>query len=122
MWAAMGAAYFAFALLVPVLAAFQAESRLPICCRRGGAHHCQMADMGVLNIGNAVGVRADGHCPLWPHAAAVTLQQDFVMPAQQRLATAMLPAATLRLRNAELCRIARERQLQLRGPPALIFA
>ena len=105
-----------------MLAAFQAESHLPICCRRNGAHHCQMADMGVLNIGNAVGIRGDGHCPLFPRGVVAASAQDFVLTAQPSLATAMLPVATLRVRNAELSRIARERQLQLRGPPVVVIA
>jgi hypothetical protein len=119
-FSALGAVYFAFALLVPMLAAFQAESRLPICCRRSGAHHCVMGMGYKLDIGNAVGVSSDAHCPLYPRSMGVAATQEFVLTGKRSLAASLLPVAVVRVRNAELSRIARERQLQLRGPPTLV--
>jgi hypothetical protein len=107
--------YFTFALLAPMLSAFQAESRIPQCCRRNGAHHCMMN--GVLNIGNAVGISSLDHCPMWPHALAPANTQPFAVSDLQSHTADLLPVSTLRVHNAELGRIARERQLSLRGPP-----
>jgi hypothetical protein len=50
----------------------------------------------------------------------VAATQEFVLTGKRSLAASLLPVAVVRVRNAELSRIARERQLQLRGPPTLV--
>ncbi len=112
-----GALYFALALLAPVLFAYQAESQLPMCCRRNGAHHCMM---GRMDVGPGAGVSATGHCPAWPHALRAANTQAFVTTQEQTSSATLLQVAVVRVRNAELGRIARERQLSLRGPPTLV--
>jgi hypothetical protein len=117
LFCALGAAYFAFALLVPMLAAFQAESRVPLCCRRHGAHHCSM---GMTLPGE--NVTTAGHCPQWPRAVTTATTQDFVTRSAQTSIATLPLVALVRVRNADAGRIARERQLSLRGPPTILFA
>lgn len=54
-----------------------AERRLPVCCRRGGAHHCAMG----MSEGSS-GDRIREICPSFPHASAlVSHAQDWLFDA-----------------------------------------
>ena len=46
-----------------------AESRLPACCRRHGAHHCNMSSDEMGTVRGFPALQAPSHCPLFPHGA-----------------------------------------------------
>ena len=105
--------YFTFALLAPMLSAFQAESRIPQCCRRNGAHHCAM--LAASNGAPAVSAT----CPSFPQPSATA-------PATNVAALVPPPPATLLHRTTFTAsqraetqrRLSRERSRHKRGPPS----
>lgn len=61
------------------------DSSLPACCRRNGAHHCAMADEALARIASESGApafSAPSHCPLYPHAPAVTIAPVHALAAR----------------------------------------
>lgn len=59
--------------LGPLAAIFpaSAESRLPACCRRHGAHHCEMAAaQGYTRSNSGPVFGAPRHCPHYPSSLA----------------------------------------------------
>lgn len=98
-----------------------AESRLPACCRRHGAHHCAMAEMA-SQPNSRPAFAAPGHCPHYPDAlaASVTVADALTPP----------PAALLSLRSQNHARIASTvrvssaslRSRSSRAPPDYIFS
>jgi hypothetical protein len=102
----------------PIASAFASgpESKLPVCCRRDGKHHCaKPASAGTPLSGAAFGASSE-KCPLYPEASAPGCGSSFV-PSPGRTAalntvkqkftvwTAVRPG--LRLENAH----------SQRGPP-----
>lgn len=96
-----------------------AESRLPACCRRHGAHHCMMAvERMAFTPGSTPAVRAPLHCPCYPSAyTAVTASAGVLASSTFRMAVrfAAMPVPSLgrRAMHAAVgsCRFDR-------GPPA----
>jgi hypothetical protein len=113
-------ALFSFSLISPVVFASDADSKLPVCCRRNGKHHCaSMATQSASSSGPAV--RA-GRCPFFPAAEGV--------PANRTIALAGISLArfeqivshhTSALRAESLCHSSYSRADQMRGPPAFLF-
>jgi hypothetical protein len=111
-----GALYFVLALLVPLLSAYGAESKVPLCCRRSGLHHCA----GLARMGDGPAVSDANRCSQWPRAVAAQHRQEFSAQAGLALRAGAGADAMLRLRNAETSQMARERQFALRGPPVSV--
>jgi hypothetical protein len=103
-----------FALLAPLVLISQNNSGIPVCCRRSGAHHC--AEMAVT-VGNTPAASSGQHCPEWPRMIAASHTPVFVMASAPGAVTGLAPQDSIATRNAKALRIARERQLALRGPP-----
>lgn len=93
-----------------------ADSRLPLCCRREGNHHCAMA--GEESGGPMV---AAATCPLFPGLRALPAR-----PGTGLLGTAQSVAAQIAVdrltcpASEALCRISYSRTGQKRGPPTLL--
>jgi hypothetical protein len=99
-----------------------AESRLPVCCRRHGAHHCEMSDAKSSQAAGAISdsapsLRAPAHCSRYPGCMIATtgpveglLASPAALPVL--LATAHSPAA---VRAA--ARLSAMRARANRGPP-----
>jgi hypothetical protein len=111
-----------FAALLPA----SAESRLPACCRRHGAHHCAMSAEtaaaianGTLNGEPAFG--APSHCPYFPGYAVATAASDHALAAS----AVSLPVLLARAHSPAASRAAaRESQIRTRasrGPPASLL-
>ena len=72
------------ALLLPA----SAESRLPACCRRHGAHHCAMMGQMMQAASSATSLRAPSRCSEFPTgSAAATAPIDALSPT----VTAVMP-------------------------------
>lgn len=110
-------------LWMPALAALLPGSedvRLPLCCRRAGAHHCAM-DSG-QDAGSGTAVRASSRCSQFPAVLPATLARVFVAsttPAHwPALASGLYSSAARR----EAARAGRLRAQLDRGPPASLLA
>ncbi|MGA2249349.1 hypothetical protein [Terracidiphilus sp.] len=125
---------FGFASFAPLVQSSHV-SRLPICCRRSGAHHC--ASMGEMpedaaarivaassatNSGYAATIGALSHCPLYPGALHATLTSFFapapqhVVPAASQIAERIYAFSAVYLNSS--CFGAHA----VRGPPAAVLA
>jgi hypothetical protein len=111
-------AVFSFPLILPALIA-SAESSLPLCCRRGGTHHCGMTGEQQAADADATTRVLPAHCPLWP-GASMTARSRAAGPVAYGgtcsvLATQFDMAGPYEPRYGfELQRLRRER-----GPPRL---
>jgi hypothetical protein len=113
--------YLLALLFAPLWISAAQQSSLPACCRRAGAHHCAMS-MGAESASAADSANSDvisgvSQCPSWPQGFAPSHSQAFILIPAITVLAALVPQASLRLRHATLSRIARIRQLSLRGPP-----
>jgi len=96
LWAFLLLAVLSFPLALPVVFA-ESHTTLPECCRRGGAHHCAMAEMVSASPSDSDGpiaATARAKCPYYPtggisYAGAQTLLASatfrFECPAVRRI-------------------------------------
>ena len=94
------------------------ESRLPLCCRRHGAHHCADADADKAqsaDSGQSVG--ASSRCPQFPAAVPAATTAAFASAAEPASAASVVGEFTPRAgRNA--IRVGQSRTQADRGPPS----
>lgn len=72
-----------FFALGPLTALFgeNVEVNLPACCRRHGAHHCDMAGDAASLTGSSHFFAAPSHCPLYPHATPAPSSSSHALAA-----------------------------------------
>ena len=113
-------------LIAPILSmSASAESLLPVCCRRGGTHHCAMSvderAMLMGDDGTSNTLRVSAVCALYPHApsslGAVHLS-GYVPGMSARQTAGVLHEPSAALQAECLRRISFDRSRQKRGPPA----
>jgi hypothetical protein len=106
-------------------------SRLPICCRRAGAHHC--ASMGEMpedaaariaaaNAGSEATIGAPSHCPLYPGTLHATLTSAFVAASQHVVPAEMQTAERIYTFSASHSDSSCFGAHAVRGPPAVVLA
>ncbi|HTQ57408.1 MAG TPA: hypothetical protein VMI94_23220 [Bryobacteraceae bacterium] len=112
---------FSFSLIGPALIT-DADSDLPACCRRGGQHHCAMADMGQdasPTSGPAVRAHAD-KCPYFPKGGALLPHADAgLAPAALPIVAATFTQMAAESHPASGYRSGLSRSHQKRGPPVV---
>jgi len=118
-------AIFGFAPLT-VLAEGNGESRLPICCRRNGAHHCGMPEDAVSRIVTALAgsrhtIGAPSHCPLFPAAQNATLFPHFA-PAESVAIPAVSTTGRVHTSPSSRGSQPNTSPQPVRGPPAAVLA
>ncbi|MEO6911617.1 MAG: hypothetical protein ABI158_11920 [Edaphobacter sp.] len=112
---------FGFPLVSPLFAlSANSETSLPACCRRNGAHHCQM------NIALA---RASTHqdaafatpmkCPFYPGAATLVRHNDARLYTIATLLVEATHPSTVKAPTYATVQIALDTAWQKRGPPAV---
>jgi hypothetical protein len=90
------------------------ESRLPLCCRRHGAHHCADADTQSAGSGHA---HISSRCPQFPAAVPASTTAAFASAAEPASAASVVGEFTPRAgRNA--IRVGQSRTQADRGPPS----
>jgi len=97
-----------------------AESNLPACCRRNGAHHCMMSaeQMEALLHGDHFTV-IHSKCPLYPKANTTAHHPDYsFVPSAVVFTEGLSAPETLRQIEA-WARVALEGARQKRGPPTV---
>jgi hypothetical protein len=108
-------ALFSLSPVTPALLASDADSKLPACCRRGGAHHCIM--MVVLPSSGPV-VRA-APCPYFPGTKVLSAPSRTGLPKASEAAFAIAvrqPAPPVQAGIAH--RLSPARAHHKRGPPS----
>jgi hypothetical protein len=102
---------FSFSLIAPALFASDADSKLPVCCRRDGKHHCGLA--------TGSGFHA-ARCAAFPSIGAIPPSQTAGLPGLSR---STLVALVVQLANSSQLearsRISYSQAGQKRGPPVL---
>jgi len=118
-WASVLVALFSFSLIVPVLLAGDAESALPACCRRNGAHRCGMLTGHASPDDGATAQAA--RCPSFPSGNALTptWRQAGALGSSSQVYAAIAAQRTAHPQTQSLYRIAYSRGSQKRGPPSL---
>lgn len=119
--AALLVSVFSFSLIAPALIA-DADSNLPACCRRGGQHHCAMADMGqdaaVPASDPVLNARAQ-KCPYFPKGGALLPHAGTALVAAAQLLESIPVSQLTVLSRAEAgCRVSFGHSHQKRGPPS----
>ncbi|HLI86374.1 MAG TPA: hypothetical protein VKV17_20870 [Bryobacteraceae bacterium] len=107
-----------YSFFLPVLVA-QAESDLPACCRRNGAHRCEMA--GGAGSGAPEYRTISQRCPAFPGAPAVPVT-GAAAPAKDSIAifAALVSHPACQPQTAARGRVSFSRSRQKRGPPSLL--
>lgn len=96
-----------------------AESRLPACCRRHGAHHCTMPGDPAAEQGDGSGqvFKAPSRCPQFPHAAAFTFPTLAFAITSANLPSPLVQILSPRAIQAS-ARLSQLRVHADRGPPS----
>ena len=117
-----------FFWLGPLSAAFEGDddSRLPACCRRHGAHHCDMSDSMVARMAEAVSgqttLNAPSHCPLYPNGAFVPNAPVHALTASANGLPELLAQNHSPVAARAAARTSQLRTRADRGPPASVIA
>ncbi len=119
-----------WATLFPVLApalttGAMGQSTLPACCRRGGAHHCNMSPEEqarmLRDLSDQIRVGTPPmQCPYRQRSLAPAHLQVYTTAATATHAAFLLHAPSVAAQAECLRRISFDRSRQKRGPPALL--
>jgi len=108
----------AYSIIAPFAFA-QAESNLPACCRRNGAHRCGMTGS---DSGNGPAFQSVApKCPLFPVSPAVPMG-GFVALLRNSGAifAAFVSHPSIQVQTEARSRVSFNRSRQKRGPPAIL--
>jgi len=107
-------AIFSFMLISPALAPAGADAELPLCCRRGGAHHCAM----IAARASTGPAWQPSRCASYPAANAVPLDRLEATPVIMRVSFgAPVTLSANRPRTQSLFCNSFSRAQHKRGPP-----
>jgi hypothetical protein len=109
-----------FSLIAPGLS-LDAESNLPGCCRRNGAHHCTMnTDEAASN--SAMSPQAIRQtCPSFPVAVTLLARFDVAtLRPSAAIFAALLSHPSIQFQTEARYRVSFSRSHQKRGPPAIL--
>jgi hypothetical protein len=114
-------ALFSLLLILPALTV-DGDSALPACCRKGGQHHCSMANMEEQS-GETSGFAlksSSTKCPLFSQGGAVPAYGNYIVRAAVRFFAAIVSHPTAHAQIEAQYRVSFSRAWQKRGPPALL--
>jgi hypothetical protein len=106
-------------LLAPMISAeAEAQDGVPVCCRRGGAHHC-MGGMAVAGDGVAQVRGPRVMCPYQQRAVTAVHHEQMGIVAAAGSVVVGVRAPGVVAQAECLWRISFDRSRQKRGPPSL---
>jgi hypothetical protein len=109
---------FSLPLVTPLFGS-AAEAVIPLCCRRGGKHHCAMPSETTQDSG--FGARAVREkCPYMPAGPAVLVLPSFTPSTAASIYAGITRHPAVSPQTYAQLRISFDRARQKRGPPALL--
>ena len=115
--------------LGPLAATFEAQddARLPACCRRNGAHHCDMTDTELARAAQAASpsapvFSAPSHCPLYPTGASATNSPAHALTASAAKLYRSAAQNRVLADSQQVSSDSVSRAHTVRGPPAPAFS
>jgi len=111
---------FSFPLASPLFALSpNSDANLPVCCRRNGAHHCEMKIQRTnASAGRDVISSIPVKCPFYPRAATLVRHNDARLHSNAGVLVELAHDATVKTPTYTFVRIAFDTAWQKRGPPA----
>jgi hypothetical protein len=99
------------------------ESRLPVCCRRSGAHHCMMSAEEIARLEDGQHVTTiHSKCPLFPKATPAAHHQTPVLRLSIGFSGVLSSRPAKHLRTHDWTRVALEGTPHKRGPPRICLS
>jgi hypothetical protein len=103
-----------------------AESSLPACCRRHGAHHCAMSAEQAAKAAQATPsstpiLTAPSHCPYYPGSMAASTTPAFAMVASKAAPPVLFAQDHLPATGDAAARQSQIRTRAGRGPPSSLL-
>ncbi|HEV2710660.1 MAG TPA: hypothetical protein VGU67_10635 [Edaphobacter sp.] len=113
---------FSFPLVSPLFAlSTNSDANLPACCRRNGAHHCQMKlQRSSISAHQTTLTTISTNCPFYPGSAILVRHNDARLHAGARLFAESVNHTTVKAPTYAHVQIALDTAWQKRGPPALL--
>ena len=121
--------FFGLPVVAPLLAmTTDAEAGLPACCRRNGAHHCSMMNMGTgRHISSSPGDSGTPHlavltekCPYTPQAPATAHPDLLALDPSSAIFAEIVSHPNGVAQTESRRRISQDRSRQKRGPPVAL--
>lgn len=119
---------FGFPAVAPLFSLpVSAASRLPACCRKNGAHHCEMspAERALLeghpDAYPGLWARSE-RCPYAPSTAPRVRGEVLSVPVAQAIFAGLVSHPAAAVQTECLRRITLDRARQKRGPPDLLLS
>jgi hypothetical protein len=111
---------FSFPLVSPLFAlSTNSDANLPVCCRRNGAHHCQMKlQRSNTSADQTTVTTISTKCPFYPGSAILVRHNDARLHAGTRLLAESVNHTTVKAATYAHVQIALDTAWQKRGPPA----
>jgi hypothetical protein len=109
------------------LAGSRENARIPVCCRRRGAHHCEMPEDAAARIvaassGRTATVSAPSRCPLYPGVLHATLTPVFAVAPHVAAPATLQAAERVHTFPAPQADSSSFSAYAVRGPPAAVLA
>ena len=115
--AALLSVTFSSSLMIPALSAYDADSKLPSCCRRNGEHHCELT--GSQSRTESGPTAAGPRCPSFPTRVAPANRLVSAMRLTRAFSSTPLSHSAIHPQTQSLCRGCFSRARLKRGPPTL---
>ena len=110
---------FNLPLVSPLLAqAATSDANLPACCRRNGAHHCNMQMPSASASNDPAFTSIPEKCPAYPRPATLIRVTHAQVQAQTAVADSTATAASVALHVETASKAVIKSPHQKRGPPA----
>jgi hypothetical protein len=111
---------FSLPLASPLFAlSANSDANLPICCRRKGAHRCQMKMQRTkASAGRDVVSSIPVKCPFYPRAATLVRHNDARLHSNAGILVELTHQSTVKTPTYTFVRIALDTAWQKRGPPS----
>ena len=110
-------AFFSFSLIGPE-AFVDRDSTLPVCCRRGGKHHCASMEQSHQQPASGPAIKAVRQCTNFPKTDGVrAFSNSVLVNASQAFFASIVSHPAVRAQTEARQRVSFSRSRQKRGPP-----
>jgi hypothetical protein len=111
-----------FAVIAPSFLVFtrfanSPESKLPVCCRRDGQHHCAMAESASAPPSGTKINALPVTCPFRSQAASVAHMAAYLPEASEAHFAGLISHPAVHEQTQSALRVSEARSHQKRGPP-----